>query len=280
MNCRRHHPYRKVGVQTVQDALSLFDDAVPTYEGEHSDTNVLRPNNGGDQTDESYGPEPSPVWPATLASAAGRHRRHCRLRGSTSRHPTRGRCHSMSAARPSGSRATCARTRRSRGTKTARHQQRGGSSRSNGPGPRGARPAREPVAERRAGRLPGDSRRRQPRCVRDALGDHLGVDVFEVPMGPPSLPGLRLEDALFSALDEAGASIETGNPVVDFDGEDRIEKVFIEKNGAKIPNSATRRSRDRWLRRQGRRIRPRGRVRTGVRLPHPPRRGPLRLVRG
>ncbi|WP_242493310.1 glycerol-3-phosphate dehydrogenase subunit GlpB, partial [Haloarcula hispanica] len=77
-----------------------------------------------------------------------------------------------------------------------------------------------------------------PGAIRDALGDHLGVDVFEVPMGPPSLPGLRLEDALFSALDEAGASIETGNPVVDFEGEDRIEKVFIEKNGARIPNSA------------------------------------------
>ena len=57
-------------------------------------------------------------------------------------------------------------------------------------------------------------------------------------MGPPSLPGLRLEDALFAALDEAGASIETGNPVVDFDGEDRIERVYIEKNGAEIPNTA------------------------------------------
>ena len=75
-------------------------------------------------------------------------------------------------------------------------------------------------------------------AVRAALEEKLGVDVFEVPMGPPSLPGLRLEDALFDALDDAGVSIETGNPVVDFDGEDRVERVFVEKNGARIPNSA------------------------------------------
>ncbi|MUV61863.1 FAD-binding protein, partial [Halobacterium sp. CBA1126] len=74
--------------------------------------------------------------------------------------------------------------------------------------------------------------------VRDALADHLGAAVFEVPMGPPSLPGLRLEDALFDALDDAGASIETGNPVVDYDGGDRVERVYVEKNGARIPYAA------------------------------------------
>jgi glycerol-3-phosphate dehydrogenase subunit B len=74
--------------------------------------------------------------------------------------------------------------------------------------------------------------------VRTALEDALGADIFEVPMGPPSLPGLRLEDALFAALDEAGASIETGNPVTEYDGNDRIERVFVEKNGAAIPNRA------------------------------------------
>ncbi|WP_242493309.1 glycerol-3-phosphate dehydrogenase subunit GlpB, partial [Haloarcula hispanica] len=41
------HPYRKVGVQTVRDALSLFDDAVPTYEGDHTDANALLPTHGG-----------------------------------------------------------------------------------------------------------------------------------------------------------------------------------------------------------------------------------------
>jgi len=57
-------------------------------------------------------------------------------------------------------------------------------------------------------------------------------------MGPPSLPGLRLEDSLFAALDEAGVSIATGNPVVGYDGDGRVEQVYIEKNGARIPNSA------------------------------------------
>ena len=57
-------------------------------------------------------------------------------------------------------------------------------------------------------------------------------------MGPPSLPGLRLEDRLFGALDAAGASIETGNPVVDYEGDGPIQRVFVEKNGARIPYSA------------------------------------------
>jgi glycerol-3-phosphate dehydrogenase subunit B len=77
-------------------------------------------------------------------------------------------------------------------------------------------------------------------AVRAALGERLGADVFEVPMGPPSLPGLRLEDALYAALDEAGAGIETGYPVVDYegDGDGGVEQVIVEKHGAAVPHRA------------------------------------------
>jgi len=110
------------------------------------------------------------------------------------------------------------------------------------------RPVREALAERVNTEREGEPRVGFPAVlgdddtagVRVALQERLGADVFEVPMGPPSLPGLRLEDALFEALDEAGASIETGNPVVDYevDGEGRVERVYVERNGARIPNSA------------------------------------------
>jgi glycerol-3-phosphate dehydrogenase subunit B len=66
----------------------------------------------------------------------------------------------------------------------------------------------------------------------------VGVPVFEVPMGPPSLLGTRLEAELHAALDDAGVSMELGNPVVDADTDDHISTVYVEKNHAKIPYAA------------------------------------------
>ncbi|MEF8814991.1 MAG: glycerol-3-phosphate dehydrogenase subunit GlpB [Halovenus sp.] len=54
--------------------------------------------------------------------------------------------------------------------------------------------------------------------VRETLGDRLNVEVFEVAIGPPSLPGLRLGDHLRAALDDAGVTVETGEPV-DYESE-------------------------------------------------------------
>jgi len=85
----------------------------------------------------------------------------------------------------------------------------------------------------------------KPAEVREALADRLGVDVFEVPMGPPSLPGMRLEDRLYAALDEAGVRITTGNPVVDYAGDEtedaggvRIEAVRVDHEGREVPYHA------------------------------------------
>jgi len=54
--------------------------------------------------------------------------------------------------------------------------------------------------------------RRSHDDVRETLGDRLTVEVFEVPIGPPSLPGMRLGDRLRAALDDAGVTVETGEP--------------------------------------------------------------------
>jgi glycerol-3-phosphate dehydrogenase subunit B len=60
-------------------------------------------------------------------------------------------------------------------------------------------------------------------------------------MGPPSLPGLRLEDALFEALDAEGVRFETGLPVVGFeptaDGR-AIETVLVDRKGSEVPYAA------------------------------------------
>ena len=76
--------------------------------------------------------------------------------------------------------------------------------------------------------------------VRAELADRLGADVFEIPMGPPSLPGLRLEDRLYNALDAEGVRFETGNPVVGVETDDagRVEHVLVDRKGREIPYSA------------------------------------------
>jgi glycerol-3-phosphate dehydrogenase subunit B len=78
-----------------------------------------------------------------------------------------------------------------------------------------------------------------PEEVRGALESGLGVDVFEVPMGPPSLPGLRLEDRLYEALDDAGVRVTTGNPAVEFDAEGgHVTTVYTDRNGQRVPFEA------------------------------------------
>ncbi|UPM43458.1 glycerol-3-phosphate dehydrogenase subunit GlpB [Halocatena salina] len=66
--------------------------------------------------------------------------------------------------------------------------------------------------------------------VRSTLESHLGIPVFELPGGPPSLPGLRLADRLFEALDSAGVHLSTGVPVVGHETEgDRISSVLVDR---------------------------------------------------
>ena len=57
--------------------------------------------------------------------------------------------------------------------------------------------------------------------VLDALRGRLGLPVFELPLVPPSIPGLRLFDALRHALVSAGVRIQIGESVSRFEGEHR-----------------------------------------------------------
>jgi glycerol-3-phosphate dehydrogenase subunit B len=86
----------------------------------------------------------------------------------------------------------------------------------------------------------------RPAEVRADLAERLGVDVFEIPSGPPSIPGLRLADQLYAALDDAGVRYETGVPVVDAersadpagDAAERIEQVLVDRHGTEVPYAA------------------------------------------
>jgi glycerol-3-phosphate dehydrogenase subunit B len=236
------HPYRTVGVDTVREAMGLFDE-VTQYEGGHTDTNALLPTHGGTV-------KPTARYPSGAAAGLASDDRDMLLVGfesMTDFDAPHAAAHldavgapfdvrGVTVQFPGGLRADAKVTRYAKLLDTNRDVTVRGRT----------RPIREALAARvnplledeaRVGfpAVLGDDR---PAEVRADLGEQMGADVFEVPMGPPSLPGLRLEDALFDALDESGASFETGNPVVDFEGDGTIDRVFLEKNGARIPISA------------------------------------------
>jgi len=237
------HPYRTVGVEGVRAGLALFDDAVDYYRGDHTETNALVPTHGGTV-------KPTARYPSSTAAGLASDDRDTLLVGLESMTDfdaahvadhlaAAGVPFDVRGARirfPGGLRADAKVTRYAKLLDTNAEVAVDGDQ----------VPVRRALADAVEPHLDGEQRVGFPailgddhhETVRAALSEHLDTAVFEVPMGPPSLPGLRLEDALFAALDEAGASFETGNPVVGFDGNGRVERVYVEKNGAEIPYTA------------------------------------------
>ncbi|MFC7077741.1 glycerol-3-phosphate dehydrogenase subunit GlpB [Haloarcula halophila] len=236
------HPYRTVGVDGVREAMAMFDD-VTDYRGGHTDTNALLPTHGGTV-------KPTARYPKGAAAGLASDDRDVLLVGLGSMvdfDAPHVAAHLEAAGVPFDARGVTIEfpgdlRADAKVTRYAKLLDTNGEVAVDGR----MVGARDALADTIEPHLDGEERvglpailgDDHPGAVRAALGDHLGVDVFEVPMGPPSLPGLRLEDTLFEALDEAGGNFETGNPVVDYAGEDgHIEEVYIEKTGAKIPVS-------------------------------------------
>jgi len=237
------HPYHTVGVETVREAVGMFDE-VTDYHGDHTETNALLPTHGGTV-------KPTARYPSGAAAGLASDDRETLIVGIEEMVDFDGphiAAHLDSAGVPFDVRGTSIRfpgdlNADAKVTRYAKLLDTNGDVAVRGR----KKGARDALAGRVNTERDGEDRVGFPAilgddhtdAVRAALEEKIGADVFEVPMGPPSLPGLRLEDALFEALDESGASFETGNPVVDYDTDgDEIERVYIEKNGAKIPNSA------------------------------------------
>jgi len=238
------HPYRTVGLETVREAMSLFDEAAPGYQGEHTDTNALLPTHGGTV-------KPTARYPAAASAGVASDSRDMLLVGleaMTDFDAGHVAAHLEAAGVPFDVRGETVRfpgdlKYDAKVTRYAKLLDENGKVSVDGT----KRPARTEFIERVKGKLDGEDRVGFPAIlgdtnaagVRAAMSEELGADVFEVPMGPPSLPGLRLEDRLFEALDEAGGMFETGNPVRDFEADDgHVEHVLVEKNGAMVPYSA------------------------------------------
>lgn len=231
------HPYSIVGKEGVRAGLSLFDDVVDDYEGSHTDRNALVPTFGGRV-------KPTARYPASAAAGLASDSRDAllvgfgsvvdfdaplaaeRLAATEVPFSVRG----VTVPFPLDLRDDAKLTRYARALDRDEVVSRSGIG------------VREALAAVVAGHLDGEERVGFPAIlglddtdeVRADLAGRLGVDVFEVPMGPPSVPGMRLEDALFAAMEDAGIRLSTGNPVVDYEADgSRIEAVVVDREGSR-----------------------------------------------
>lgn len=240
------HPYAIVGEDTVRAGLEMIDDVLgDAYLGGHTDTNALVPTHGATI-------KPTARYPASVAAGLASDDRDMLLVGFerlTDFDPGVAAAHLERAGIPAKTKAatiefpvivrddakvTRYATLLDRNT-TVEHDGRKQSVRAAVAA--AVKPHATDVERIGFPAVLGDD---NPDVIRAELEDRLGVDVFEVPMGPPSLPGFRLEDRLYAALDdESNAHIETGRPIVDVTAEDgRIEEVYLDRSGQRIPYAA------------------------------------------
>ena len=237
------HPYSLVGPEALREGFSLFDSLIgDLYRGAHTEQNGLIPTFGGAL-------KPTARYPAGTAAGLASDERPMLVVGfrSLTEFDARMVANRLNAAgvpfEVAGVKVSFAEAFRADAkiTRFAQALDRNE--------PIDGTPAREALCEVVAPHV-GDAKRvgfpafighDRGAKVRGDLADRLGVAVFEIPMGPPSLPGLRLEDRLFAALDAEGVKYETGNPVIGFEREketDRVDAVLVDRKGREIPYGA------------------------------------------
>ena len=238
------HPYRVVGTDAIRAGLALFDDRVPGYDGGHTDANALVPTQTGSV-------KPTARYPASVTPGLASAARETVLVGFetltefdapfAAAHLDRVGApfdvRGVTVAFPGDLRADATVTRyahlldedrdvalgdRTLGAQTALAEL--------------VKPHLDGAERVGFPAVLGDDHAREVRLLLEA---ELGADVFEVPTGPPSLLGERLQTRLYDALDDAGVAVETGNPVVDVttDGH-RVTEVAVERVHSEVPYAA------------------------------------------
>ena len=237
------HPYRLLGPGAIRSGLALFDSILgDTYAGDATDRNALVPTHAGSI-------KPTARYPTSVAPGLASEERStllvgfptlvdfdapfvaAKLREAGVPWSVRG----ATADFPGSYRTDAIVTR------LARALEEDEPLRGDGESVRRVlvdRVRAEHDGEERIG-LPAILGRDDPRSVRDALREELGADVFEIPLGPPSLLGMRLRDALTESLAASGGRLEVGAPVVDFEERDGlVTEVELDRNGARVSYAA------------------------------------------
>lgn len=236
------HPYERVGTAGIRDGLALFDDLVgDRYEGGHTDRNALVPTHGGTV-------KPTARYPAATSDGLTSDERDALLvgfEGSTAFDAPFAADHLEAVGVPFDVRGATVRfpgdvradAMATRYARALDQNETTADGRGTIPGLADA-VATHHGGEPRVG-FPAVLGEERPAAVRQGLADHLGADVFEVPMGAPSLPGRRLAADFDDALADAGVAVTAGNPVVDATVADgRIEAVVLDRNRQRVPVQA------------------------------------------
>ena len=239
------HPYSIAGEAAIRDGLARFDEAVgDTYQGSHTDSNALLPTFGG-------AVKPTARYPTAAAAGLASDSRPMLVVGFeelTEYNASMLADHLDAADVPFDVEGVELRfpgtyANDSRVTRFAKRLDNDEAVEYDGQ-TMGAREALTESVEPHVGDaervgFPAFLGDEHTADVRADLERHLGVDVFEIPMGPPSFPGMRLADQLNDALDEAGVHISAGNPVVDYETDgDKIESVIVDSKGREVPYHA------------------------------------------
>ncbi|MCU4718516.1 glycerol-3-phosphate dehydrogenase subunit GlpB [Halapricum hydrolyticum] len=235
------HPYSILGADALRDGLALFDDLVgDTYLGSHTERNALVPTFGG-------AVKPTARYPRAVAAGLASDERPMLLVGFRSltefdagmvadQLSAAGVLFDVRGVEVPFAESFPTDTKITRFVKAFDHDERIEGT-----------PARRALAEAVEAYVDDAERVGFPAvlgddnaaAVRADLGDCLGADVFEIPMGPPSIPGLRLEDRLFEALDAEGVRLETGVPAVGYESAGgTVESVIVDRMGSDVPYAA------------------------------------------
>ena len=245
------HPYSIVGPEAVAEGFDLFDDLVgDAYQGGHTDTNALVPTFGGTV-------KPTARYPAATAAGLASVDRPMFVVGfrSLTEYDASALADGLSASGVpfpvAGAEIEFAEAFRDDAKITRFARALDDDEPIEGvPARKALASAVEPHLAEFADSVPEPSEIRvgfpaflgedRAEPVREALSARLGADVFEIPMGPPSLPGLRLEALLLEELDTEGVRFETGVKAVDrsvgTDG--AVETVHVDRNGTQVPYGA------------------------------------------
>lgn len=225
------HWYTKLGRERLWEALSVFDEAIEGYRGAGTERNALVPTAVGRL-------KPASRYPAAVASGVASDRRSMRLVG-FERLPDLDAAFAadrLSESLPYDVADSSITTSISVGDVPAApaiaEALDADSETDSGIS------ARESVARELRSTLDVEPRIGVPAVlgvedaveIRETVADRLTVEIFEIPLGPPSVPGRRLEARLRSALETAGVAVERGVSVTGTDTDDgRVERVRTEE---------------------------------------------------
>jgi len=234
------HPYERAGAEAIEEGLSLFDDVTKSYTGGHTQKNALIPTYQGTI-------KPTSRYPTSMAPGVASDNRDTLLIGFKQLpafNASLAAEHLSDAGVPFDVRGVNIEfpieldpdSKVNRFTSLIDENKQVG-----------RRSLRSALAGHVAQHLEDEDRigfpavlgQEHPAHVRADLEDELSADIFEVPMGPPSIPGIRLEKQMYDALDEEGVLIETGNAVVDHEaGNGEVESVIVDRSGSEVPYAA------------------------------------------